>query len=457
MKIYFALFLLCFLPSFLSQATEQGGIKIALNQQLVYSALNHFFADLSKFLNDFAIPDIRFFKGCNARNVRGKISNFSKNSLTLQFNANGIHLMLHNLQGEITTKVHSSFAIIPFTNKAKVTINDLSLDCTIKVVTKIKDGRKLLSAEFVGYPGYRLNYRISMDGAFNKILSAIAKYFADKKIAEIMNEKIDGYLKDAIESLKLETLVDSSNNYWLNYSLVNDVRHKSGFIEMNVFGLLYKQGKSDTQNRNRYSLSQLPVINQMENELQLYVSEYSLNSALYTIIQSNTFQNQLKIDDIKTQLLNFLLPGIEKNFGKLPTSAEFYYSTPKLEITEKSINCPITGNIIVRVNNASKPVLLINYNLVLSLELYVLPGPYISAKILDLSAKTNRVELNDIEAPQDTFETLVNMVKTPTLALVNLLLKNDIKLSFKQLLGLTFKDISLTPKNQYLVVKYNLS
>lgn len=67
------------------------------------------------------------------------------------------------------------------------------------------------------------------------------------------------------------------------------------------------------------------------------------------------------------------------------------------------------------------------------------------------------VELNDIEAPQDTFETLVNMVKTPTLALVNLLLQNDIKLTFKQLLGLTFRDISLTPKNQYLVVKYNLS
>ena len=35
--------------------------------------------------------------------------------------------------------------------------------------------------------------------------------------------------------------------------------------------------------------------------------------------------------------------------------------------------------------------------------------------------------------------------------------QNDIKLTFKQLLGLTFKDISLTPKNQYLVVKYNLS
>ena len=457
MKIYFALFLLCFLPSFLSQATEQGGIKIALNQQLVNSALNHFFGNLSKFLNDFEIPNIRFFRGCNARNVRGKIFNFNKNSLTFQFNANGIHLMLHNLRGQITTRVDSSFLIFPFHNNAKVSINDLSLDCTVKIVSKMKNGRKLLSAEFVGYPGFRLKYGISMDGALNKILSAVAKYFADKKIAEIMNDKIDGYLRDAIESLPLETLVDSSNKYYLDYSLVNDVRHRPGFIEMNVYGLLYKQGKSDTQNRNRYSLSQLPIINQMENELQLYVSEYSLNSALYTLIQSNNYQNQLKLDDIKTQLLNFLLPGIEKNFGNLPRSAEFYYSTPKLEITEKSINCPITGRIIVRVNNGSKPVLLINYDLVLSLELFVLPGPYISAKILDLSPKTKLVELNDIEAPQDTFETLVNMVKTPTLALVNLLLQNDIKLTFKQLLGLTFRDISLTPKNQYLVVKYNLS
>ena len=146
MKIYYALFLLCFLPSFLSQATEQGGIKIALNQQLIYSALNHFFGDLSKFLNDFEIPNIRFFRGCNARNVRGKIFNFKKNSLTFQFNANGIHLMLHNLRGEITTRVDSSFLIFPFHNNAKVSINDLSLDCTVKIVSKMKNGTQIVNS-----------------------------------------------------------------------------------------------------------------------------------------------------------------------------------------------------------------------------------------------------------------------------------------------------------------------
>ena len=457
MKIYFALFFLCFLPSLLCQ-TEPGGIKIALNERLIYSALNRFFSNITKYLNDFNIPDIRFFKGCNAREVRGKISNFSKDRVKIELTPNGIHLMLNGLQGQITTTVYSSFLIIRFHNNAKVTVNDLSLDATIRIVTKIKDGRKLLSAQFVGVPGYRLKYRISMDGALNKILSAVAKYFADKQIVKIMNDKIDGYLADAIESLQLKTQVDPYKNYWIDYSLVNDVRHKSGFMEMNVYGLFYKEGNSLTQNRNLYSLSQLPIINKMENEFQLYISEYSLNMALNTIIQSNTYHNRLKIDDIKTQFLNILLPGIEKTFGKTKATVFLSYSTPKLEILENSINCPITGTVQVKVEGVNKPAYYLSYSIVLSLDLKVLPGPSISAKILDLTAKTTTLYINDVTgAPNDVFERVVEIVKAPTLAIIDLLLKDDIKMNFKQILGLTFRDISLTHNNHYLTVKYNLS
>ena len=457
MKIYFALFFLCFLPSLLCQ-TEPGGIKIALNQKLIYSALDHFLSDITKYLNDFRIPDIRFFRGCNAREVRGKISNFSKGRVKIELTPNGIHLRLNALQGQITTTVYSSFLIIPFHNNAKVTINELSLDATIKIVTKIKDGRKLLSAQFVGVPGYRLNYRISMDGALNKILSAIAKYFADKQIVKIMNDKIDGYLADAIESLQLKTQIDRSKHYWFDYSLVNDIRHKNGFMEINVYGHFYKEGNKLTQNRNVYSLSQLPIINKMDNEFQLYISEYSLNTALYTIIQTNSYQKILKIDDIKTQFLNILLPGIEKAYGNKKAFVFLSHSTPKLEILEESINCPITGYLGVKLDDINKPVYYIDYSIVLSLDLKVLPGPYISAKILDLTAKTTNIVFNEVPgAPNDVFEKLVDIVKTPTLAIVDLLLKDEIKMSFKQILGLTFKDINLTHNNHYLTVKYNLS
>ena len=457
MKIYFALFFLCFLPSLLCQ-TEPGGIKIALNQKLIYSALDRFFSNITKYLNDFEIPDIRFFRGCNAREVRGKISNFSKGRVKIELTPNGVHLLLNGLQGQITTTVYSSFLIIPFHNNAKVTINELSLDATIKIISKYKDGRKLLSAQFVGVPGYRLNYRISMDGALNKILSAVAKYFADKQIVKIMNEKIDGYLADAIESLQLKTQVDSKKNYWLDYSLVNDIRHKSGFMEMNVYGFFYQEGNALTKKKNLYQLSQLPIIDKMENEFQLYISEYSLNTALNTIIESNSYQKILKIDDIKTEFLNILLPGIEKAFGTKKATVIISYRTPKLEVLEKSITSMIFGSVEVKVEGLLKPVYYLTYNIDLGLDLKVLPGPYISAKILDLSAKTNKVYINEIPgAPNDVFEKVVEIVKTPTLAIVDLLLKNEIKMSFKQILGLTFRDISLTHNDHYLTVKYNLS
>ena len=451
MKIYFALFFLCFLPSLLCQ-TEPGGIKIALNERLIYSALDRFFSNITKYLNDFKIPDIRFFRGCNAREVRGKISNFSKDRVKIELTPNGVHLFLNGLQGQITTTVYSSFLIIPFHNNAKVTVNELSLDATIKIVTKIKDGRKLLSAQFVGFPGYRLKYHITTDGAMNKILSAVAKYFADRQIAKIMNDKIDGYLADAIESLQLKNQVDPFKKYWIDYSLVNDIRHKSGFMEMNVYGLFYKEGNSFSQIKDLYRLSELPVINKMENEFQLYISEYSLNIALNTIIQTNTFQNKLKIGDIKTQFLNILLPGIEKTFGKKKATVFLTFSDPKLEVLEESINCPITGTVQVKLDGVNKPVYYLSYSIVLSLDLKVLPGPYISAKILDLTAKTTTLYINDVGAPNDVFEKVVDNVKAPTLAIVDLLLKEDIKMSFKQILGLTFRDIYLTHNNHYITV-----
>ena len=100
----------------------------------------------------------------------------------------------------------------------------------------------------------------------------------------------------------------------------------------------------------------------------------------------------------------------------------------------------------------------LSYSIVLSLDLKVLPGPCISAKILDLTGKTTTLYINDVTgAPNDVFERVVEIVKAPTLAIVDLLLKDDIKMNFKQILGLTFRDISLTHNNHYLTVKYNLS
>ena len=458
MKIYFIFFFLCFLPFLLCQ-TEAGGIKIALNEKLIYSALNLFFSNITKYLNDFEIPDIQLFEKCKATEIKCSLSNFSKDKVKIELTPNGIHLLLNDLQGQIiATMVYSKISIISFRYNIIMSIKEFNLDATIKIVTKIKNGRKLLSAQFIGVPEYRFKYDISNDCIYSSVRSTLARYLADKQTQKIIGDKINDYLVNAIESLQLKIQVDPSENYWLDYSLVNDIRHKSGFIEMNVYGHFYQEGNSLTQKKNLYSLSQLPIINKIENEFQLYISEYSLNIALNTIIQSNTYQNRLKIDDIKTQFLNILLPGIEKTFGTKKATVFFSYSTPKLEILEKSINCPITGSLGVRVDGIKKPVYYLSYSIVLSLDLKVLPGPYISAKVLDLSAKTTKLIFNDVlGAPNDVFEQVVNIVKTQTLAIIDLLLKDDIKMSFKQILGLTFRDISLTYNNHYLTVKYNLS
>lgn len=458
MKIHFIFLFLCFLPFLFSQTqTEAGGIKIALNQKLLTSALNNFFNDINAYVKEFPIPDVRLFKGCNARNIKGKIFNFDRNKVKIELKTEGIRVLITDLQGEITTRIDSSFAIIPFHNNAVITVHKLSLDATVRLSSAYKNGRKILKAEFVGVPGYRVSYDISMDGFLNKILSAIAEYFADRQIAKIMNDKIDGYLQDAIDSLPLEVQVDSTNNYWLDYSLINDIRFKNEFLELNVYGLLYKKGNTDTAQKSRYPLSQLPVINKMEKELQLYVSEYSLNSALYTIIQTNNFRDKLKINDVKTKFLEPLLKGIQKKYGNVNTDVYFSTEVPKLTITEESVNAKMGGTITVKPITVNKPAYYIHFQTYFKLDLCVLPGPYISAKIIDMSAKTDTVYINDIGASTTVLEDVFSSVKEVFSLVLDDLLKNKIRLRFKQILGLKFSDLSLTHKNQYLVVKYNLS
>ena len=87
--------------------------------------------------------------------------------------------------------------------------------------------------------------------------------------------------------------------------------------------------------KNNYSLTQLPYISKMEKQFQLYVSEYSINSAAYTYLE--TYYKPLDLD-ISSDIANILLPGFSEVFNDKKAHINLkYQSIPKIKITENGL------------------------------------------------------------------------------------------------------------------------
>jgi hypothetical protein len=132
-------------------------------------------------------------------------------------------------------------------------------------------------------------------------------------------EKSNELLNDAVEIAKNYTLmpIDEPKGLYIDYSLV-DIKMRNGFLEINSYAFLYNKNKPETMQTKRIPFTMLPQISSIDTPNQLFISEYSLNSALYTYFITYPLSLKINVDSKK---LESLLPTIGK---KLQIKLKFY-------------------------------------------------------------------------------------------------------------------------------------
>ena len=256
--------------------------------------------------------------------------------------------------------------------------------------------------------------------------------------------------------LPTSTVIDSSKGLYLDFALASPVKLKNRFLELNSIAFLYNKNIQDTQNSKRYLLSYLPEFNKMDNQFQLYVSEYFLNSAIYTLLK--THQKPIKVPT-NTNTVNAMLPGLVDVYGKkgaLLTITNLENSNVKL--TNNYIDINAVGIFTINVDGINDPVYKCQIELSIKAKLVILTGPILSGELENISAKVTKTLSNSnekIKSPLigSVLET-VNILFVP---LLKELTKNDFQLKFPSVLGIEFKDVTLDIKNQYIVVNYNFN
>ena len=434
--------------------TELGGVKFAITEKMAYDVLNHFYYKINSQIQKMTIEDIHIERGVNIREIEFGIPNFTQDKVKIKFKENGININISGLKAWLSCTLYVSNLIIPFHNNIKVDVREFSLNANLRLKVRNVNGKLMPDAEFIGTPSHSIDFDVDIDGfmfGFNGAVESKAKSLIKDKIDDFIKDKSNDFLKLGLSKIPTDLPIDEQKGYYIDFSLVDNIQMKNGYLIVNSYAFFYNKRKPLTQNKRRYPLSLLPTILKVNNPDQLYVSEYSINSALFTIFNSNPLS--LKIDSslINTGLLEGVLPGISSKFKGQKIGIDLESTKPAtLELLENYINGKIYGKIILKAEGINDPIFSCEIEISTKVEIIVFDNVYVSGKINELNIKPGTVSINKVSSQFSTKN--INTILPVVLPLLNDYIKKNIKITSPIFLRV----LSIEHKNKYLAINYKI-
>ena len=434
---------------------DDGGVKVIINQRLIDSLLSFFYKELTSKLESIPIDDKGIFSS-----MEWGIRDLTRDKISLQFENNGI---IHATASGFTPFFKGKAKFLG-KKSFEVTGKNVKLDVKVKINSqKLPNGRYAPKIEIPSDP--KLNIKLDgkiKGGVVGWILNKLAKLVTKviNFLSPMLIRMFASLLKNKINRLEIllptETSIDYSKGLYLDFALASPINLKAGFLELNSIAHLYNKNIYDTRNSNRYPLSYLPSFSFAQNQLQLYVSEYFLNSAIYTLLKTNKKTISLKS---KTNVIETLLPGLVNVYGNKDviltiTNIENSY----VKLIQNNLNVNAVGTFTISVDGINEPVYKCEIELSLLSKLLIRYGPKLSGEINQISAKVKKILLN--KNPKVTYPLVGNalsLVDSLFRPIINGLIKQDFELQFPKVMGIEFKDVSLEIKDQYFIVNYNFN
>ena len=227
---------------------------------------------------------------------------------------------------------------------------------------------------------------------------------------------------------------------------------KNGYLEVNSYALLFNEGIPETQKKKRIALSYVPNMVKIDNQYQLFISQYSINSALFTFFKSEPLSLTLDSKIITSALLNLILPGINQKYGF--DKVIFYFKTRKegeLELNKDGVTGKIYGTIIIKTKGTGEIIFQCDVDLLANVEIIVKNSISITGNIHSLNIKVVKVDVNK-SSSQILIEQNINSITSDILPFANEIIENGVKFT----LPVFFKGIKIEHNKQYISITYSL-
>ena len=446
---YYTTFILCFLLPIIF-CDELGGIKAGINDKFISNLIRHFEPEIRKTLERVSIPN-----GEKLTNGVISIPYFNMNMINLEILNNGIvHIRIQNCIPHVTGTYHYKI-VFKYKKKFTAKLKNFVLDANIRIKSRpVSGGGYGPDIEFISGPNMNFKLDFSCEGAFKHLISWIVntfqKFFKPSIIKEA-NSSIRGFLHNFLNNL--EPKIRLYKNYWLDFTFVTPIKAQNRILELNSYGLFYSDKNRSTQNRNRLPLTPLPSINTLEKNLKLYVSEYSINNAIYTLLSDSN--NVLPIK-IKTNMLEIAFPGIVDKYGEKQATIILSGSpNSKIKIVNQNLEAEVSGIFGLKIDGIQNEVFKCALDISLKGYVKIKEGPKLSGEIKDFKPTITKIFSNNVS--NSMIKDGILSIKSNIIPILNGFIEDSLEIKFPTVMGISFTNISLELKNKYIVINYDIT
>ena len=459
-----------------NEYTEGAGLKGAINVETAYKILKYFTKDINKEISNIKVEDQSFSSNGNTiqlTDLNFGISNYSHERVTIKFeHPNCIHLFLQNIKAWGRFKAKFKLLIVKLKESVNFDIKDLSVEAKVKIKSKKVNDRLFPDAEVI-YLNYYYDFDFKLSSSLGKLISLFKSHIKDlirKEIDKVIRKEINHGLQIGLNKIPMEIKVDKKRGLVIDYSLISTPFIQNNFILFNSYARFINKNIKETQDKDNYFLPfKVPSYDLLGKSSQVYVSDYVINTALFTFFKSKDLEilitpdmipNNLPIK-LNTSWLGIIFKDISNVFGEdIPVNIRLIVSeNPQMILKEKMISFILPTNIEVLIQGFEGVAVKFRTTFFVDAEFKVFEGCKISGNIKNLTIEKTKIVWGYIEDENfsNNIEKQFNTLKIIALPFINIFVLKNMHFDLPVIRGIKFTDLTISHHENFVIVNYNFN
>ena len=461
---------------------NEAGTKIGLKDELISNLIKWGTPKALSYINNLTIPDVStnvkiggfLILTINIKKINKTIENFTPETLKINFEEpDVIGIRTNEIKGKGNFDVEIKGGVIYDSEKVNLDINSISIEIEIEFFKREVEGKI--------YPYFRfITFEINLDFDFELHGSSISKYINYIKPAikgllkntliEQIKTNVVKTVKEKIENLPLYIKLNE-NNLALNYALLSIPTITNSSMEINSYGGLVNLNIKETLNPPFILPTNLPNFNQTGKQFQIYISDYTINTALFTLFKSDLLKIHIDPEIIPesspikltTTNLKYIIVGIDEVYGddKLCEVNFKVYNISTVTFEKEFVKIILPTEIIlnVRVDNINKlsQAVKINTDFIFEINFQVNENVNISANIHTMKlSNTNIIESNVPKASGSLIEAEFNLLSFALKPILNNFIIKNLSFELPSFEGISFGNSTIFHNEHYVEIQISL-
>ena len=459
-----------------NELTEGAGLKGAIDLKTAYLIIKYFTKDINKEISNIKVKDQTLSlndRTFHITNINFGISNYSHEKVKVDFDPpNKIHLLLQNIKGWGKLNVAFDLLVSNINESINFDLKELSVETIVKIKSK-KVGDRLFPDAEVMYLNYIYDFDFTLKtalGQFISLFKTTLKNYISKEINKVIDKEINHGLQIGLSKIPMEITVDKKRGLVIDYSLISTPFIQNNFILFNSYARFINKNIKETQNKDNYFLPfKVPSYDLLGKASQIYVSEYVINTALFTFFKSKDLEILIKPEMLPQNLpiklnsswLGIIFKDISDVFGNdIPVNIKLIVcENPQMILKEKMISFILPTNIEVLVEGFEGIAVKFRTTFFVDAELKVFEDCKISGNIINLNIQKTKViwSYTEDENFAANIEKHFNLLKAIALPFVNFFVLKNMHFDIPVIRGIKFTDLTISHLENFVIVNYNFN